>query len=61
MKYNDSMLVKIYLLRRIYEVYNKGSDAESKYEHHLEKKKKNKRAFYLSCYDTTISSQIYFF
>lgn len=31
------MLEKIYkyLLRRIYEVYNKGSNAESKYEHHL--------------------------
>lgn len=46
-KYDDlTHKLEKYLLRGIYEVYNKGSNAESKYEHHLEQKE-NRRTILL--------------
>lgn len=39
--------LKKYLLRGIYEVYNKGPNAESKYEHHLGEKEQTKGTFKL--------------
>lgn len=38
-KWKCDDLTNKYLLRWVYEVYDKGSDAESKYQHHLEEKK----------------------